>query len=145
VAGDVATVTLTGGADAGTHTGAAGVDPNCSLGLIGSGAWGVQWSRVDAAAGQLSSVQIVSNAPGTETDEDTFFKDTKMLMMITIGELFDGNVYEIEVKTDPAESKGDGTIEVTDTGTSAVIHATGTTADGVAIDALVNCATVIRQ
>jgi hypothetical protein len=138
-------VILSGGPDAGTYT-ANGVT-NCSLGLIGPGAWGVQFSLLDnVTLAELSSLQIVSAAPGEEDDNNATFPGTKFLMTASIGPFLDPNRrdYEVKVKTRASESEGTGSATVNDTGTSAVIHATGTTADGVAIDATVNCPTVIR-
>ena len=66
---------------------------------------------------------------------------------VTIGDLLAGPSYDIEVATPESgqESKGDGTATIDDRGESAVIRATGTTADGVGIDATVNCSTVVRM
>src|SRR5688572_21112 len=46
-------VTLTGGAHAGTVTGTA--DPHCTVGFVGEGVWGTQFSVEGIAPGQLSS------------------------------------------------------------------------------------------
>jgi hypothetical protein len=127
-------VTLMGGPDAGTYMG--GENPNCSNGLIGEGAWGVQYSTDAAGAGQLSSLQLIA-PPSGEVAMDVTFQ-----MTVTIGELFEGNDYE--VKMTEGDSSGTGSAEVSDAGSTAVIHATGTTADGVGIDATVNCPSVIR-
>lgn len=140
-------VTLAGGPDAGTYTGSD--NPNCSFGLIGPGGWGVQYSISEAAADQLSSLQVVSAAPGMADDEDAFFEGTEFLMTVTIGTLFaeGSREYEVAVRTEAAdeESSGTGSAQMTDNGSTAVLHATGTTADGVGIDATVNCPSVIRQ
>jgi len=144
----VATVTLTGGADAGTYT-ASDLDPNCSIGLIGPGGWGVQLTNLTATDKELGSVQMVVAAPGKADDENAFFKGTEFLMTVTIGPSLgtDSRNYEVAVRTEQAdeESSGTGSADVADTGTTAVIHATGTTADGVGIDTTINCASVIRQ
>ena len=141
------TVVLTGGPDAGTYAGSA--SPNCSLGLIGPGGWGVQYSVADGPADELSSLQMVVAAAGMADDEDAFFQGTELLMTVTIGTLFDeaARDYEVAVRTDASdqESSGTGSATITDTGSTAVIHATGTTAEGVTIDATVNCPTVVRQ
>ncbi len=146
--GAVATVTLSGGPDAGTYTAASDLAPNCSLGLIGPGAWGVQLTNLVAADNELGSVQLVSAAPGMADDENATFKGTEFLIIVTIGPSLgtDSRNYEVAVRTEAADqdSSGDGSAEVSDTGTTAVIHATGTTADGVAIDATINCPSVIR-
>ena len=146
--GAVATVILTGGADAGTYT-ATGLEPNCSLGLIGPGGWGVQLTNLVATDTELGSLQLVAAAEGAADDENAFFKGTQFLMTVTIGPSLgtSSRNYEVAVRTEAAdqESSGTGSAQITDTGSTAVIHATGTTADGVGIDATVNCATVLRQ
>jgi hypothetical protein len=123
--GTTATVTLTGGPDAGTY-GASG-NPNCSYGLVSAGIWGAQFS-IDAGEGQLSSIQIVAPDAGVE--------DAHFSLSVTIGPLFSGTTY--------SRLDGDGASQVTDNGATAIIHATGTTDEGVAIDATVNCPGVFR-
>ena len=104
---------------------------------------------VDVGPNDLSSLQIVSAAPGMADDEDAFFQGTEFLMTVTSGDfLVDSKrEYEVAVRTEAAdeESSGTGSATISDTGSSAVIHATGTTAEGVGIDATVNCPSVIRQ
>jgi len=120
-----ATVILTGGPDAGTYT--ASGNPNCSDGLVGAGIWGAQFS-IDAADGQLSSIQVVAPDAGVE--------DAHFSLSVTIGPLLSGTTY--------SRLDGDGASQVTDNGSTAVIHATGTTDEGVAIDATVVCPAVFR-
>jgi hypothetical protein len=147
--GSVASVTLTGGADAGTYTAAADIAPNCSEGIIGPDGWGVQLSNFAAADKELGSIQLVSAAPGMADDEGAFFGGTVFLMTVTIGAALaeSSRSYEIGVYTESSdkETSGEGSAQVTDSGTTAVIHATGTTADGVGIDATINCPSVTRQ
>jgi hypothetical protein len=146
--GSVATVTLTGGPDAGTYTAAADIAPNCSQGIIGPEGWGVQLSNFAAADKELGSIQLVSAAPGRADDDDAFFGGTEFLITITIGPaLGEGSRnYEVGVYTEASdnETNGEGSAQVTDNGTTAVIHATATTEDGVGIDATVNCPSVTR-
>lgn len=145
--GQVVTVVLTGGPDAGTYTGAD--NPNCSVGIVGPGGWGTQFSIQGAAGNQLSSLQLVIPAAGAEDDPDSMFSGTKFLMTVVIGPLFEtsARTYEVKVASENSgdESSGTGSAEVTDNGATAVIHATGTTAEGVTIDATVNCPQVIRS
>jgi hypothetical protein len=141
--GEAVRVVITGGPNAGTYT-AAG-ETNCSNGLIGPQGWGVQFSVATATAGQLSSVQMVVAAKGKENDPNATFGGTAFLMTVTIGPLFEGTNFEVAVKTDADESKGSGSADVQDNGSTAVIHATGTTPEGVGIDATVNCGSVIRM
>jgi hypothetical protein len=142
--GDIVHVVLTGGPAAGTYSSAVD-DPHCTLGLIGPGAWGVQWSIADAAAGQISSVQLVLAAKGHEDDENAMFKGTALLLSVTVGSLMDGTTFDVDDKTDDSQDKGSGSAQVQDSGSAAVIHAIGTTKDGVKIDATVNCPTVSRS
>ncbi len=139
--GITVTVVLTGGQDAGTYTGVE--DPNCTVGLIGPQAWGVQWST-DGGPKQLSSVQLVSAAPGKADDPSAMFQGTVMLLSIGVGPLLQGNTYEIDDKTDNSQDQGSGSVQVQDNGDTAVIHATGTTKDGVGVDATINCPSVSR-
>jgi len=122
--GATATVTLTGGADAGTYV--ANGNPNCSYGIVGEGVWGAQFS-VDAADGELSSIQMVVPDQGVE--------DAHFSLSVTIGPLTTGTTY-----SNFDEGQGD----VTDNGTSAVMHATTTTAEGVDVEATINCPAVFR-
>lgn len=142
--GETVVVTLAGGLDAGRRT--AGGDPNCSFGLVGPLGWGVEISIDDAQPNELSSVQIVAAAPGREDDPNATFPGTKFLMTVVIGPFFAASrrAYEITVRTDADASVGSGSATIDDSGSSAQIHATGTTADGVAIDATVFCPYVLR-
>jgi hypothetical protein len=146
--GAVATVTLTGGPDAGTYTAAADIAPNCSQGIIGPEGWGVQLSNFDAADNELGSIQLVAAAPGKADEPDAFFGGTEFLITVTIGPALGetSHNYEVGVYTDAADkdTSGEGSAQVTDNGATAVIHATGTTADGVGIDATINCPSVVR-
>lgn len=146
--GSVATVVLTGGPDAGTYTAAADIAPNCSEGVVGPDGWGVQLSSSVAADNELGSIQLVAAAPGKADDENAFFKGTEYLITITIGPSLGetSRNYEVGVYTDSSdkETTGEGSAQVTDNGATAVIHATGTTADGVGIDATINCPSVVR-
>jgi hypothetical protein len=142
--GEAVRVVLTGGPNAGTYTG--GAETNCSNGLIGPQGWGVQYSTTDATAGQLSSLQMVVAAAGKESDPNATFSGTAFLMTVTIGPLVGENTqFEVSINVDTSRSTGTGSATVQDNGSTAVIHATGTTPDGVGIDATVNCSTVIRM
>jgi hypothetical protein len=146
--GSVATVVLTGGPDAGTYTAAVDIAPNCSQGIVGPDGWGVQLSNLVAADNELGSIQLVSAAPGKADDENAFFRGTQFLITVTIGPSLGetSRNYEVGVYTDASdkETSGEGSAQVTDNGATAVIHATGPTADGVGIDATINCPSVVR-
>lgn len=123
--GTTVAATLTGGADAGSYT--TGADPLCTVGYAGEGAWGVQYSTADASV-KFSSFQFVGPVPGS---------DAKSYATVTIGPLTGGKTYDF------GENVG-GTWSVSDNGSTAVITAEGTTADGVQVKVVVNCPSVAR-
>lgn len=143
--GSTVLVTLTGGADAGSYEGTE--DPLCSKGLIGPDGWGVQYSIADAPVDGLSSVQLIAAAEGEADDDEAMFSGVTFKLTVTIGDLSTGRSYDVTVATDGAEAEtsGQGSASVDDRGATAVIHATGTTADGVEIDATINCPNVTRM
>jgi hypothetical protein len=138
-----AVVVLSGGPDAGTYTG--GDDPRCSQGIVGPGGWGTQYSSADVGDKGLGSIQIVSAAPGKENDPDAFMSGVTLLTTVTIGPSLGENSrdYEIRVSSDD-QATGTGTAQIADNGSTAVIHVTGTTADGVSMDVTVTCPTITR-
>jgi hypothetical protein len=122
--GDVATVVLTGGPDAGTYT--ASGNPFCSHGFVGTGIWGAQLTA-EGGDGELSQLQIVFPDAGVA--------DAHLSLTLTIGPLMTGTTYRLfDV----------GTGQATDNGNTAVLHVTGTTDEGVAVDVTVNCPSVTR-
>lgn len=123
--GTTVSATLTGGADAGVYT--TTEDPLCTVGYAGEGKWGVQYSTVDEAV-RFSSFQFIGSAPDSGADS---------LATVTIGPLATGTQYDFG-------SKQGGTWSVADKGSTAVITAEGTTADGVKITVTVNCPSVTR-
>ena len=138
--GQTVAVTLTGGKHAGSYTGTG--DPLCTNGLVGPNSWGVQYSIQTATAEQFSSLQMVVKPKGSESEG--MFEGTGFLMTVTIGPILEGTNYEVQVHEEPDRSKGQGSATIDDKGATAVIKATGTTADGVKIDATVNCPSVQR-
>jgi hypothetical protein len=141
--GSVASVVLAGGPDAGTYSGNA--EPNCSQGLIGPDGWGVQYSTTEVDDKGLGSVQIVSAAPGMEDHEDAFFDGVSFLMTVTIGPSLGESSRNYEVRvSDDDEATGTGSAQIQDNGATAVIHATGTTEDGVSMDVTINCSSIVR-
>jgi hypothetical protein len=143
-AGTVAVI-VTGGEHQGVYT--ASGNPNCSYSFFSTNTWGVQYSITDAAPDDLSSVQLVYRPDGTGGDEDDMFAGTSLLLTVAFGDLLDSEAYTeytVEVRADDEEGKGTGTAEVGDAGTTALIHATGTTDEGVEIDATITCPNVSR-
>ena len=134
--GTTVNVVLTGGGHPGTYTGTA--DPLCTNGFMGQGVWGTQYSVSEGIGpGQLSSVQLIYNPVGAQLQTS-----------VGIGPIFDTangyTTYDITFQYEGHNDSGTGTVEVTDSGATAVLHVTGTTADGVGIDATINCPTVTR-
>jgi hypothetical protein len=72
------------------------------------------------------------------------FNETSLLMTVTIGPLLGGRTYEVSVKTDDSPSEGDGSATIQEDSPT-VISATGTTADGVGIEATVTCPSVTEM
>ena len=124
--GTTLTVVLTGGPDAGSYT--ATDNPLCSSGIVGTGVWGAQFS-VDGAPGKVSVVQIVAPTAASDPDE-------KFSSLVGIGPLLTSTNYRLDSTNDQAQ--------VTDNGSTAVIHVTGTTEDGVGVEVTVNCPGVLR-
>lgn len=140
-----AAVVLTGGDHAGTYSGSE--NPNCTYNFFAPDTWGVQYSLTESEPDQFSSLQIVHRPEGGGSDED-MFPGVATLVTVGFGDLLEPTytVYEVELRSDDEESDigGEGSMTVNDAGSTAVLHFTGTTADGVGIDATVNCPAVTR-
>ena len=138
-------VVLTGGDHAGTYTGTD--NPNCTYNFFAPDTWGTQFSLTEATPAEFSSLQIVHRPDGGGSEGD-MFPGVATLVTVGFGSLLepDYTVYEVELRADDEESEigGEGTMTVNDAGSTAVLHFTGTTADGVGIDATVNCPSVTR-
>ena len=144
-AGTVAVV-LTGGADEGSYSGSE--NPNCTYSFFSPDTWGVQYSLTEVTPEQFSSLQVVHRPTGGG-DEGDMFAGVGTLVTVGFASILDAEnyrTYEVEIRTDGEESDigGTGTMQVNDAGSTAVLHFTGTTADGVGIDATVNCPSVTR-
>lgn len=128
-------MTITGGADAGDYEIVA-PDAGCSFGLASEGAWGNQYSQTGLGDGGFSSLQLVVNdAEAAASGTENFF------MTVEIGELFAGTSYTV----DPGEGDGTGTVTVDDRGgDDATVTIDAETADGVHIEATIECFQVIR-
>jgi hypothetical protein len=134
---------VTGGPDEGTYT--TDADPLCTNGVIGENGWGVQYSTADLTGEtDFTSLQLVYYPDGPPGGE-AMFGDTPLLVMVTIGPLLEGGrSYEIvDNQADEEQSKGEGTATVED-GEPAVIRVSGTTDDGVELEATITCPAVTR-
>ncbi|HWH23910.1 MAG TPA: hypothetical protein VNW68_03340 [Candidatus Limnocylindria bacterium] len=119
---------LTGGADAGSYSGVA-EDGGCSRGATGENSFGLQYSSVEPGV-EFSSLQlIVGDAAAAAAGGTDDFS-----AMVTIGPLFEGTNYEI----DPSRG-GSGELRIDDQDRTAVVHISGTTADGVGVEATIRC------
>jgi hypothetical protein len=142
-----ATVKLTGGSDAGEYKESVN-DAGCSYGLIGKDSFGIQFSK-DKPSG-FSSLQLI--VPSTTDAKDG---SENFLTTVTIGPILgDNRMYEVETRTSEQASAsgigmskgpaGKGTVKIDDKGNTAKVDIDATTADGVHIQASVDCKSVIR-
>ncbi|MQA00635.1 MAG: hypothetical protein GEU80_15105 [Dehalococcoidia bacterium] len=128
-------LTLIGGAHEGEYD-ATAQDGGCSYGLTGVDGFGLQYSR-DGQEG-FTSLQLIVPSTTDAAVGTSVFRTTA-----TIGPFVEGNNYDINTLPD-AEPIGSGTVTVDDRGDTATITIEGTTADGVGIDATVECHEVLR-
>ena len=141
------TVVLTGGDHPGTYTGSD--NPNCSYNFFAPDTWGAQYSLAEATPDQFSSLQFVYRPEGAAGGDDgEMFAGVGTLVTVGFGSLLDPDytTFDVELRIDDEESDigGEGTTTVNDAGSTAVLHFVGTTADGVGIDATINCPSVTR-
>ena len=135
--GTTVTVILTGGPDAGTYTGTD--DPSCTNGFMGDNVWSTNFNIFEGAGLDELSEAIFVYGPSPSGDGQ------EVKASVGIGPLFDPEDFrEYEIDPSYTDIGGDGTAEIQDNGNTAVIHFTGTTKDGVGIDATVNCPSVTR-
>ena len=135
--GTSVTVVLTGGPDAGTYTGSG--DPGCAFGFMGADTWSANFTVFEGAGlNDLSEAILVYGPSTTESNQE-------VKASVGIGPLFDPEDFrEYEINPDFSDIGGTAAAEIQDGGNTAVIHWTGTTQDGVGIDATVNCPSVAR-
>lgn len=134
-AGSEISVTLTGGANAGTYH-VTSKETTCSEGLTGDNSFGNQYSEKGKADNELSSVQLVID------NKDAAKKGTdKFMVSIGFGKLLSGKTYVINTRESNSEMKNAGSGKATYTensGTKTVV-VEGKTADGVGISATLVC------
>lgn len=128
---------LRGGPHAGSYH-AESDDPTCSYGLaFGEDAWGNQYSIDTEDAAAFSSLQLVVPSTAEAAAGTGTFRTT-----VTFGPYFTGDSYTVDTTQDPAE--GSGTVTVADEGDRAKVTITGSTPEGVEIEAEITCNAVIR-
>lgn len=131
--GSTLRVAVTGGPHAGQYEKKHDT-PTCSVGYAGKGAWGNAASDTDDKEGLVGMDLIVGDTAaafrGTNDFVATIYFDDR---------LDEKNQLEIE----PKKGKGSGTVKVERRGAKALVTVKGKTADGVSVDATVDCETVM--
>jgi len=135
------TLTVTGGEKAGTYE-VTTQDTTCSYGLVGEDSWGNQYSVLTEDSDAFSSLQlIVPSTQAAKAGTDAF------LTTISFGPLFSlsgqGVSYEIDTR-DPESARGQGTVTIEDSGSTARVTISGTTPEGVELEAVIECGDVLR-
>lgn len=106
----------------------------CSYGLAAEDAFGNQYSILDAGADEFSSLQLIVDGDAAAQGAAEF------LVTIGFGTLMGGTSYTV----DTHEGRGSGTVHLDDRGSTATVTIEAQTADGVSIDAVVECHEVMR-
>lgn len=137
--GQTIKLTLTGGQDAGSYE-VTTKDGACSYGLAEAASWGNQYSIATADPAAFSSLQLIA------ANVDPAGGTSQFMTTVSFGELFSasGRNYEINALSADEAGAGSGTVTVDDRGETATIRIQGETADGVGIDATIECLSVIR-
>jgi hypothetical protein len=129
------TVTLTGGANAGSYT-ANSPEATCSRGLTGSNSFGNQYSARNKSDKELSSLQlIVDDYDAARRGTDQFY------VKIAFGKVLMGNKYEINGSTNSmaGPKQGKGRLTLTESGGKKTVVIEGETKDGVKVKATLTC------
>jgi len=129
------TVTITGGANAGTYH-VTTKDPTCSEGLTGDNSFGNQYSEKDKADNELSSLQLILD------NKDAAKKGTeKFSISVGFGKLLGGKTYNISTQDNNAGFKpsGSGKATLTENGGTKTVVVEGKTENGVGISATIVC------
>lgn len=127
------TVTLTGGANAGTYT-AHSKESTCSVGIAGEHAFGNQYSVEGKSNKEMSSVQVVADNYDEAKKGTDDFSAT-----ISFGKLLEGASYDLH----PKNGVGTGTLTVTESGSGRTVTIEGKTKDGVGVKATITCKTAM--
>ena len=125
-------VTITGGEVEGSYSGSVS-SGGCTRNPFEENSFGLQYSTDEDI--ELSSVQLVArdaDAAGSGGSDD--FTAT-----FTVGDILEG----VNLDLAPQNDRGSGTVTIDDRGDTATIDIVGETSEGVAIDATVECHTVV--
>lgn len=128
-------VTLTGGANAGTYT-AASAGPTCSEGLTGKNSFGNQYSVQGKADNEFSSLQLIID------DKDAAKNGTdKFYLKVAFGKILHGKAYQINGGTTflSIPKTGSGRATLDESGNTKTVTIEGKTKDGVGISAKIVC------
>jgi hypothetical protein len=133
-------VVVTGGAMAGTYD-ASETKGGCSTGANGPGSWGNAFSNTKAAEREVGALSlIVPSAKAAAAGTKEFY------MQVRFGPIMGKNVaYDVETRAGQAKPTGAGLVTVADAGATAKVTINAKTADGVGIQATIDCKSVIRM
>ncbi len=133
---EVVHLKVTGGPHAGTYE-ATTDKGGCSVGLAAPGAWGNQLSNPkDPDPKHFNSLQLIAPRPNNMTSE--FF------ISVGFGPLLKRSAeYSIETRREKKRS-GTGVVGITDSGNTAKITFSGSTAGGIKLEGTIDCKSVMR-
>jgi len=133
--GDTIVVVVGNGPDAGTYRG--GADPHCSYDFVGDDVWGVAYvDELVGGTGAIGALNVIAQAASPDDGSRSFGAD-----------FWFGNPAEAGTQYKMTREAGDETqtVDITDNGTTAVIHVAGISQDrGAAVDMTVTCPSVTR-
>ena len=127
-------VTLTGGPKAGSYDKTQDMT-TCTVGYAGEGKWGNAASDTDDKDGLIGMDLIVDKPAEAKSGTQDF-----MMTVYMDDRLDPKNQFTI----DPKNGKGSGTVTIDDRGATATVTVKGRTAEGVGVDAKVDCNQVLR-
>jgi hypothetical protein len=128
-----AKVTLSGGANAGSHQ-VSTEHAGCSMGLTGPNSFGVQISNPkDKDPKKLNSVQL---------DLPDKSKANQFVVTVGFGPLI-GRTASYTIDTRRGK-KGNGAITLTESGSTAAVKFSGTSAEGVKLEGTIDCKSILK-
>lgn len=133
--GSKITVTLTGGANAGTYS-VSTPKTTCSKGLTGPESFGNQYSEKGKGETEFSSLQlIVDDAAAAGKGTDKFY------VKIAFGKVLVGHKYEINGSSNPmaGAKTGKGSLTLKEAPGKKTVTLEGETADGVRVKVTLEC------
>jgi hypothetical protein len=134
-------VVITGGSMAGTYD-ATETKGGCSTGATGPGSWGNAFSNIIATEKQIGQVTLVVPDARAATSAAG---SKEFSLELRLGSIAGTNVvYDIETRSGKKPA-GSGTVTVADAGSTAKVTINAKTADGVGIQATIDCKSVTRM